>query len=285
MSRSVTELLNEGAARLDAVGIESPRLAVELFLRAILRISAIDLALDPTRTVSSADERLLFDMIERRLQHEPVQYILGETEWFGLTIKCDARALIPRPETEIVVEKSLELLKTVVHPRIVDVGTGTGCIAIAMAHHRPDASVFAIDLSSGAMQLAEENVGFHQLQQRVVLRQGDLLSPVYLEQPFDLIIANLPYVRESEYPDLMAEVRNFEPRSALVAGGDGLEAIRTLITEAPELLVPAGHFVLEYGVDHDKPLRDLAAKTEGLKFITTIIDYNQRDRGIILQKI
>ncbi|MGB5108118.1 MAG: peptide chain release factor N(5)-glutamine methyltransferase [Candidatus Zixiibacteriota bacterium] len=285
MPRTITELLNEAAGRLEAAGIESPRLAVELFLRTILDTSPVELAMNPTREVSSADEKLLSDMIGRRLQHEPVQYILGETEWFALAIKCDARALIPRPETEIIVEKALELLKTVGNPRVVDVGTGTGCIAIAIANHRPDARVFATDLSSGALQLAEENVGYHLLEQRIDLRQGDLLSPVYLEQPFELIIANLPYVRESEYPDLMAEVRDYEPRNALVAGGDGLEAIRTLIAEAPELLAPAGYLIMEYGVDHDKPIRDLAAKTEGLKFIKTIIDYNQRERGIILQKI
>ena len=284
MPRTLTELVDAEAARLDAAGIESPRLAVELFLRAILNMRAIDIVLNPSRLISDEEEKLLADMIERRLQHEPVQYIIGETEWFGLIFKCDARALIPRPETEIVVERSLELLKGVGHPRIIDVGTGTGCIAIALAFHRPDARVTAIDSSSGALQLAEDNVAMHQLQERIELRQGDLLSPVPANKPVDLVIANLPYVRESEFPELMPEVRDYEPRGALVAGGDGLESIRTLIAEAPELLAPGGHLVLEFGVDHDAAIRDLVAKTDGLEVVATIIDYNQRERGIIIRK-
>ena len=283
MPRTLTELVDAGAARLDAAGIESPRLAVELFLRAILNMRAIDIVLNPSRLISDEEEKLLADMIERRLRHEPVQYIIGETEWFGLTFRCDARALIPRPETEIIVERSLELLKSVGHPRIIDVGTGTGCIAIALALHRPDARVTAIDLSSSALQLAEENVALHQLQGRIQLRQGDLLSPVPANKPVDLIIANLPYVRESEFPELMPEVRDYEPRGALVAGDDGLESIRTLIAEAPEFLAPGGHLVLEFGVDHNAAIRDLVAKTEGLEVVATIIDYNQRERGIIIK--
>ena len=284
MPRTLTELVDAEAARLDAAGIESPRLAVELFLRAILNMRAVDIVLNPSRLISDEEEKTLADMIERRLRHEPVQYIIGETEWFGLIFKCDARALIPRPETEIVVERSLELLKGVGHPRIIDVGTGTGCIAIALAFHRPDARVTAIDSSSGALQLAEDNVAMHQLQERIELRQGDLLSPVPANKPVDLVIANLPYVRESEFPELMPEVRDYEPRGALVAGGDGLESIRTLIAEAPELLAPGGHLVLEFGVDHDAAIRDLVAKTDGLEVVATIIDYNQRERGIIIRK-
>lgn len=284
MPRTLTELVDSEAARLDAAGIESPRLAVELFLRAILNMRAVDIVLNPSRLISDEEEKTLADMIERRLRHEPVQYIIGETEWFGLIFKCDARALIPRPETEIVVERSLELLKGVGHPRIIDVGTGTGCIAIALAFHRPDARVTAIDSSSGALQLAEDNVAMHQLQERIELRQGDLLSPVPANKPVDLVIANLPYVRESEFPELMPEVRDYEPRGALVAGGDGLESIRTLIAEAPELLAPGGHLVLEFGVDHDAAIRDLVANTDGLEVVATIIDYNQRERGIIIRK-
>ena len=283
MQRTLTELVDSEAARLDAAGIESPRLAVELFLRAILNMRAVDIVLNPSRLISDEEEKTLADMIERRLRHEPVQYIIGETEWFGLIFKCDARALIPRPETEIVVERSLELLKGVGHPRIIDVGTGTGCIAIALAFHRPDARVTAIDSSSGALQLAEDNVAMHQLQERIELRQGDLLSPVPANKPVDLVIANLPYVRESEFPELMPEVRDYEPRGALVAGGDGLESIRTLMAEAPELLVPGGHLVLEFGVDHNAAIRDLVAKTDGLDIVATIMDYNQRERGIIIK--
>ncbi len=284
MSRKLCELLDEGATRLHDAGIENPRLAAELFLRAILNLRRIDLHIEPDRTVADDDYVAFAEMIERKLRHEPLQYIIGETEWFGLTIKCDARALIPRPETEIVVERSLELIKSTPHPRVADIGTGTGCIAIAIALSRRDAAVFATDLSSGALQLAEENIELHRMSARIELRQGDLLSPLMIEPAFDLIIANLPYVRESEWPGLMTEVRDHEPHGALVAGEDGLEAIRQLIFDAPDLLKPGGILVIEYGIDHDAAIRDLVEKGTGLKVQETIIDYNQRQRGMVIAK-
>lgn len=284
MPRTQKAILDEGAGRLRSARIENPVLAAELFLRAILKLRRIDLYLDPDREVSRADEQLFKDMVDRKLKREPLQYILGETEWFGLTIKCDSRALIPRPETEIIVERGLELIKLVAHPRVADIGTGTGCIAIAVASHRPDAVVVATDLSSGAMQVAEENLELHKLGARVSLRFGDLCSPLYLEEPFDLIISNPPYVRESELPTLMTEVRDHEPHSALVAGADGLEVIRRLIGDAPALLSPKGCLILEYGVEHDAAIREIASRLDSLEAGDTIIDYNQRQRGIILRK-
>jgi release factor glutamine methyltransferase len=242
------------------------------------------LYLDPDREVSPGDELAFQEMVDRKLRREPLQYILGETEWYGLEIKCDPRALIPRPETEIIVEKGLELIKLTAHPRVADIGTGTGCIAIAIASHRPDATVVATDLSSGAMQLAEENLELHQLNSRVSLRFGDLYSPLYLEEPFDLIISNPPYVRDSELPTLMTEVRDHEPHSALAAGQDGLEVIRSLIEESPAMLSPRGYLVIEYGVNHDDAIRAIAGRVEPLEAIETIMDYNQRQRGIILRK-
>ncbi len=285
MSRTLSELLDEGAERLHSAGIENSRLAAELFLRAILNLRRIDIHIEPDRTVEDDDCAALAEMIERKLRHEPLQYIIGETEWFGLTIRCDARALIPRPETEIVVERALELIKSTPNPRVADVGTGTGCIAIAIAQSRRDAVVFATDLSSGALQLAEENIRLHNLSERIELRQGDLLSPLMIEPAFDLIIANLPYVRESEWPELMSEVRDHEPHGALVAGEDGLEAIRQLIVEAPDLLKTSGYLVVEYGIDHDEAIRRIVDEGKGLKVRETIIDYNQRPRGMAIEKV
>ncbi len=284
MPRTQKAILDEGAGRLRSARIENPVLAAELFMRAVLKLRRIDLYLEPDREVSPEDEQLFKDMVDRKLEREPLQYILGETEWFGLVIKCDPRALIPRPETEIIVERGLELVKLTAHPRIADIGTGTGNIAIAVATQRPDAVVVATDLSSGAMQLAEENLELHNLSARVSLRFGDLYSPLYLEEPFDLIISNPPYVRESELSKLMTEVRDFEPHSALVAGQDGLEVIRNLIEEAPAILAHKGHLILEYGVEHDAPIRKIASRVESLAVGETIVDYNRRPRGIVLRK-
>ena len=270
---------------MQAGGIDNPRFASELFLCAILNLARVDIHLDPQREVSDDDVQTFDEMIERRLGHEPLQYIIGETEWFGLTIKCDPRALIPRPETEVIVERAFALISSIPEPRVTDIGTGTGCIAIATALHRTDAAVYATDLSGGALQLAEENIKRHNLSKRIELRHGDLMSPLHIEPPFDLIIANLPYVRESEWSDLMSEVRDFEPHSALVSGKDGLEAIRQLLADVGDHLTEHGCLVIEYGVDHDAAIREIVSRGNALKVVETICDYNQRQRGLIIRKL
>ncbi len=284
MPRTIRELLDSGAAHLHTAGIENPRMAAELFLRAILNLRRIDIHIDPTREISEENEKTFGEMVARKTRREPLQYIIGVTEWFGLEFKCDARALIPRPETEIIAERALDLLRTTPRPRVADIGTGTGCIAIAIAHHRPDANVIATDLSSGALQLAEENVALHRLERQIALRYGDLLSPLYLEAPFDLIVSNPPYVRDSEFAALMPEVRDHEPHSALVGGSDGLELIRQLIIDASDHLAAEGYLLLEFGIDHISPICELVEKEGRLTIVDTIIDYNQRDRGIVLRR-
>ncbi len=285
MARILSELLDEGASRLLAAGIENPRLAAELFLRSILNLRRLDIHIDPRREVGNEECASFAEMVELKVKREPLQYIIGETEWFGLTIRCDGRALIPRPETEVVLERALELIRSTPNPRVADIGTGTGCIAIAVAENRADAIVYATDLSSGALQLAEENIALHNLSERIELRQGDLLSPLLIESPMDLIIANLPYVRESEWHDLMSEVRDHEPQGALVSGVDGLDAIRQLIADTPDLLTSGGYLVIEYGIDHDAVIRGIVERETGLKVHETIIDYNQRQRGMVIEKV
>lgn len=283
MSVTIRELLDRGHLSLQQVGIENPRHAVELMLGAILGLRRIDLFLDINRAVDSAAEVRFNDMVGRKLYREPLQYIIGSTEWFGVAIKCDRRALIPRPETEIVLERALEIIKDVRAPRIADIGTGTGCIAIAAALNREDATIVATDLSATALQLAQENVIAHQLAHRILLRPGALLEPLQ-QEVFDLIISNPPYVRESEYPTLMPEVRDFEPRNALVAGDDGLECVRSLIQLAPHRLAESGVLVIEFGIDHATPVSAIARHTDAYLDPEIIIDYNQRERGILLRK-
>lgn len=217
-------------------GIENPRLTAEMMLRHILGLRRVDVYLRGNDPVSDPDATLFKRMVSRKLSREPIQYILGETEWFGITIKCDRRALIPRPETEIVVERALDLLQSIDRPNVADIGTGTGCIAIALAIARPDATLVGTDVSPDALELAQENIRRHSLENRIGLVQGDLFTPLPQEGLFDLIISNPPYVRSSELPSLMPEVRDYEPYGALLAGEDGLAAIRHLIREAPPYL-------------------------------------------------
>lgn len=283
MPKTLRILLDEGAILLHSAGIENPRLAVELMMRKLLDIRRIDVYLDPDREIPTEIEAMYRDFVSRKLEREPLQYILGETEWFGLRIKCDSRALVPRPETETVVEKALEMIHEVESPRVIDIGTGTGCIAIAIALARKDADMAAVDLSPQALELAADNIAMHSLTGRIKLISGRTFEALDQGSSFDLIISNPPYIRESEYPNLMPEVRDYEPRLALVAGEDGLNEIRVLVEQAPDYLHPSGYLILEYGIDHDGPVRKLARDGRRLEVAETIIDYNQRERGMILR--
>ena len=284
MQYTLRQLLDEGDKRLRAAGIENPRLAAEVILRKILGLRKIDLYLEPRQEISSQQTTEYYSHIERKLAREPLQYIVGETEWFGMIIKCDRRALIPRPETEIIVERALEGLAAVKNPRVADIGTGTGCIAIAVVHSRPDAALFATDVSADALELAKENISLHRLADKINLQQGNLLEPLMTLEKFDLIIANLPYVRDFEYPTLMPEVRAHEPQGALVAGSDGLDFIRPLIEKAPRILSSQGILVLEHGADQFSAVTAIGKKTGSYSSIEKIADYNHLDRGAILIK-
>jgi release factor glutamine methyltransferase len=198
------------------------------------------------------------ELLLRRYNGEPIQYITGETEFYGLPFRVTRDVLIPRPETEHLVEKVLELAPRFHKPRIVDVGTGSGAIAVALAHHLPQAQITAIDISSPALVLAEENAKRNVADIRFL--QGDLLAPVAGEQ-FDLIVSNPPYVPSADRATLSVEVRDYEPALALFAGDDGLEVYRRLIPAAFDALVPGGFVVLEIGYGQSTAIAELLARS------------------------
>jgi release factor glutamine methyltransferase len=183
-------------------------------------------------------------LVERRLAGEPVQYITGEVEFYGLPFHVTRDVLIPRPETEHLVEKTIALATGLHSPRIVDVGTGSGAIAIALAHALPPAEISTIDLSPAALEVARQNAERNNV--RVRFLQGDLLEPVNGEQ-FDLVVSNPPYLPESDRKSLAVEVRDYEPSLALFAGRDGLDIYRRLIPSSPQVLGPGGYLLLEIG--------------------------------------
>lgn len=186
------------------------------------------------------------EFVARRLAGEPIQYVLGECEFYGLPFHVTRDVLIPRPETEHVVEKALHLARCFVKPRILDVGTGSGAIAVALAAHSSNASITATDISSGALTLARRNAERNGVEGRVRFAAGDLLASVAGEQ-FDLIVSNPPYVSENDRTSLAVEVRDYEPAQALFAGTEGLAVYRRLIPEAIAALLPGGFLVLEIG--------------------------------------
>ncbi len=187
-------------------------------------------------------------LLERRAAGEPIQYILGEAEFFGLPFRVTPDVLIPRPETEHVVETAIGLAQRFPDPRIVDVGCGSGCIAVALAHSLPEAQVTATEISPGALTVARENAARNAVADRIRFAKGDLLAPLAGRQ-FHIVASNPPYVSIADRNSLAVEVREHEPALALFAGEDGLEAIRRLIHQAFAALVPGGFLVMEIGHD------------------------------------
>ncbi|HEY1646787.1 MAG TPA: peptide chain release factor N(5)-glutamine methyltransferase [Terracidiphilus sp.] len=198
------------------------------------------------------------EWIERRSFGEPIQYITGEAEFYGLPFHVTRDVLIPRPETEHAVEKGLELAAQFAAPRIVDVGTGSGAIAVALAHNLPGAMVTATDLSDAALNVARENAGRNRVAGQICFLCGDLLAPVSGER-FDVIVSNPPYVPAGDRAALAVEVRDYEPAQALFAGEDGLAIYRRLIPAAFAALVPGGSLVLEIGFGQQASVRALLA--------------------------
>ena len=196
--------------------------------------------------------------IERRRAGEPIQYITGEAEFYGLSFKVNREVLIPRPDTEHLVEKVIELARGFKQQRIVDVGTGSGAIAVALASHLPAARIDATDQSAAALNVARANAARNGVAERVRFIEGDLLAPVARER-FDLIVSNPPYVAESDRDSLSVEVRDFEPAQALFAGADGLAIYRRLIPAAFDALFHDRFLALEIGFGQEAAIRDLLA--------------------------
>lgn len=250
MSESWTslKLIQWTSEYFEKQGIPNPRVDAELLLAHVLKAKRIDLYTQFEQIVPEKKLAQFKELVKRRAAREPLQYIVGETEFWGLTIKVTPDVLIPRQETELLVEMAIKLVKK--KPQILDIGTGSGCIAIALAKHLGEASVIATDFSREALALATENVHTHQLEDRIKLVLADIApwrTFVAAGQKFDLIISNPPYIATSEFPNLQPEVRDFEPHRALDGGNDGLDFYRRITQDAADFLKPDGTILLEVG--------------------------------------
>lgn len=227
--------------------IPSPRLDAELLVAHSLGHDRVGLYLDLERPLNGDELTAIRGLVKRRRSHEPVAYILGKREFVGRPFDVDPAVLIPRPDTETLIERALSLLPKEEPARLADLCTGSGCIAITLAAERPECEVDASDLSAEALVVAERNRARHGVEARVQLRQGDLWDALPAEASYDLIASNPPYVTESEWAGLSPDVRAHEPRIALVGGADGLDFYRRLAEHAADRLVRGGHLLLEVG--------------------------------------
>jgi release factor glutamine methyltransferase len=245
---TVLEALRQATARLRAAGVDAPEHDAEVLLRHVLRWDRARLVAEGTQLLEDDPERSYLRLVEERARRRPLQHLTG-TQWFWRhEFRVTPDVLVPRPETEVLVEAALELLAGLQSPLVVDVGTGSGCIALSLAFERPEAEVHATDLSARALAVARDNASRLDLAGRVVLHRGDLLEPVHsLADRLDLIVSNPPYVSRDEVATLAPEVRVHDPRGALVPPGDRLAVYRRLAPQAAALLRPGRSLAVEIG--------------------------------------
>lgn len=255
----VQQALAEISQTIAQINQQNPDQEARWLLEFVVESLIPDLIRD-NNTLSLDQAEKLNALLKRRLKNEPLQYLLGTVDFHNITLKIDSRALIPRPETEGLVELGLEVIEHLIEPRVLDVGTGSGVIALAILSENATARVTGVDISKEALTLAQENCQLLQLNQRVDWIQVDLYADDFLRLAppcYDLIISNPPYVSSSEYENLPEDVRLYEPASALLAGSDGLDALRRLSTVAESLLASHGTLLCEVGETHYQQALDL----------------------------
>ena len=273
---TLKEALSRARGILEASGIEDVPLETELLLRHALKIDRTRLYQELNGELSPEDEETFRELTERRLKGEPSAYITGHREFYGLDFYVNPHTLIPRPESELLVETALRLASERPLPTIADIGTGCGAIAVSLARALPEATVYATDLSTAALEVARINCRQHGVKDRVRLLAGDMLEP--LPHPIDLIIANLPYVRRAEIaPD------SFEPLLALDGGHEGTESIARLCRQAKDKLAEGGSLLLEIGQGQSETISDLLAGLFSQGEIAVAPDLGGIERVISLQ--
>jgi len=266
-------------------GIAEARLEAEILLAHVLGWKRIELYARFEEAVGPEKLAAFREAVKRRGLREPTQYILGSAEFCGLTFKSDRRALIPRPETELVIDVSATLASVSDEPLIVDIGTGSGVLAITAARRFPKAHVVACDISEEALTLARENAALLGLADRVEFRCGDFAETLAeFASRVDAALANPPYVSESELAGLAPELREHEPLVALVAGKEGTEVETRLVEFAPTLLKPGGHLVMEIGAGQAPRIRDIVAKTPALELLRFEKDFSSIERVALIQR-
>ena len=283
---TVLSLLQWSSGFLSDKGFDSPRLTAELLLSRVLGCRRIELYTNFDKPLSPDELAGFKSRFKRRLDHEPLQYILGDCEFMGMEFSVDPRVLIPRPETEVLVEFVVKMTKEFSRPpgKILDIGTGSGNIAISLAKFVPGASIDAIDASAGALEVARFNLQRHGLEAQVRLMECDFLNAdaVLPGRDYHFIVSNPPYISEREFALLPPEISVFEPRMATTDGGDGLTFYRTIAEKAKELLSREGSVIVETAYDQAASVRKIF-EDAGYQNLETVVDYSGIERVVKAQ--
>jgi len=275
-SWTVRRVLGWTSQHFEKLGLDSPRLTAELLLAHVLRTSRVRLYTDLDRPLDPPELAAYRALIARRAASEPTSYLTGVREFYGRPFAVDPRVLVPRPETELLVEAVLQATPPDADLRFLDLCTGTGCVGITLVLERPRARVLATELEPGAAEVARANAAALGAADRFEVRTGDLFAPVADEPPFDAVVANPPYVPRGEIPTLSPEVRR-EPGIALDGGPDGLDVVRRIVAAAPRWLVPGGLLALEIG-DGQGPSVHGLLETAGYGSVRIERDLARHDR-------
>jgi release factor glutamine methyltransferase len=284
---SLGEAIAEARRLLEQAGIESAGQEAFWIVEYVLGLPAHQVVVDRDRLLSPTELVAVRGLIERRVGREPLQYILGTQEFCGLEFDVNQAVLIPRPETELLVNYVAQRIPAERQATIVDVCTGSGCIAVAIARLRPRARVIATDLSTPSLDVARRNAARHAVCERITWLEGDLLEPLAgqeLEGRIDVIVSNPPYISEADWATLQPEVRLFEPRGALVAGPQGTELHERLLQEAGPYLSPGGALLMEIGAGQARAMRRIVDQIPGYRFHRLVYDEAGLERVVIVER-
>jgi release factor glutamine methyltransferase len=287
---TIQKLLNWVTQYLTDKGIDSPRLSAELLLSHVVGLKRIELYTQFDKSVPQDQLDYLRDLVRRAGQNEPIAYLVGRTEFYSLGINVTPDCMIPRPETELLVERAIEFLRTrnVDTQFVCDLCTGSGCIAVAVAENFSNVRIIATDICEAALAVAAENIQKHQQSERITLLCGDLFDPIISGldvNEFDLIVSNPPYVSAAEYERLDKNVKGYEPKKALFAGVDGLDVYCRIIEKAGCFLKSDGALMLEIGYAQGPAVKELLEKTGEFHEIKIEKDFHDNDRIVSALKL
>ena len=285
---TIQKLLNWVTQFLTDKGIDSPRLSAELLLSHVLGLKRIELYTQYNQAVGKQELDKLRGLVKRAGQHEPIAYLVGKTEFYSMELNVTPDCMIPRPETELLVQRAIEFLRTRNGIQYVcDLCSGSGCIAAAIAKNFPNARILATDICDAALSVAATNVEKYQLQDKITLLSGDLFDPIIPQLDvckFDLIVCNPPYVSSGEYEKLDKNVKNYEPRLALFAGEDGMDIYRRIIEKVDSYLKPDAALILEIGYAQGPDVKELLEQTDVFGEIKIEKDLHNNDRIVTAKK-